>query len=123
MPAAVVGDVVEDELAGAEGVEGLQGDGCDHSAYEGGPHGFVWEVGGELLEGEEDAADGGAEGDGDPACGCSGQGLALAGFVGVKGGEGTHEEVGAAAGDVHEGAFLAEPHSGGDGEAEAEGFD
>lgn len=123
VPAVGVLDLVEDELAGAEGVHELEGDGGDHGGDEGLPHRLVGEVVAELLEGEEDAADGGAEGDGDAGGGGGGEDLALAGLVGGEGAEGLHEEVRAAAGDVHERALLAQPEPGGDGETQADRLD
>jgi hypothetical protein len=57
----VVGDLVQDELSGSEGVERLQCDCCDHGADEALPHGLVREVVGQLLETEQHAANGGAK--------------------------------------------------------------
>lgn len=75
------------------------------------PHGFIGEVVGELFEGEEDAANGGAEGDGDAGGRGGGEDFTFAGFVLVQGGEELHEDVCAAAGDMDEGAFFTEPES------------
>lgn len=117
VPAAGVLDLVEHELAGAERVHELQRDGGDHGGDEALPHCLVRKVVGELFETEEHAADGRAESDRDTGGRGGREDFAFAGLVGGEVGEGLHEDVCAAAGDVDEGAFFSEPETRGHGEA------
>lgn len=117
MPAAGVLDLVEHELAGAERVHELQRHGGDHGGDEALPHCLVGEVVGELFEAEEHTADGGAESDRDAGGGGGREDLAFAGLVGREVGEGLHEDVCAAAGDMDKGALFPEPEARGYGEA------
>lgn len=117
VPAAGVLDLVEHELAGAERVHELQRDGGDHGGDEALPHCLVGKVVGELLETEEHAADGRAKSDRDAGGRGGREDFAFAGLVGGEVGEGLHEDVCAAAGDVDEGAFFSEPEARGHGEA------
>jgi|SRR5271170_4807735 len=84
MPIPVIGHLPQHEFARAKRVHGLQTYGGNHGTDKGVPHYFVGEVVGDLFEGEEDAAYGGAKCDGHACCGSGREDLAFFGYTKIS---------------------------------------
>lgn len=120
VPVPAVLCLVQDQLSGAQRVKCLQRHGRRHGADEALPHGLVGKVVRQLLQAEQNAANGRSKGYRDARRRRRGQHLPLARLVAVDVVEELGEDIGAAAGDVDQRTLLAEPHARRHGEDEAQ---
>jgi len=85
MPIPLIRNLPQHQLSRAKRIHKLQTHGRDHGTHKTMPHDLVGEVIRDLFEGEEDAADGGAEGDGHACCAGGGEDFAFFGWWGQWG--------------------------------------
>mmetsp|Transcript_26788 Transcript_26788/g.63728 ORF Transcript_26788/g.63728 Transcript_26788/m.63728 type:complete len:233 (+) Transcript_26788:1323-2021(+) len=119
----VVRHLEHHQLARVQGVQSLERHGGDDGAEEGPPHGLGGEVGGDLLEREEHAANGGAEGHAHASSCCPRQELTLLPLICKVFGKETGGDVGDAARDMHKWPFLAERKAAPNGQYQARRLD
>ncbi|KAI3485590.1 hypothetical protein L1887_51058 [Cichorium endivia] len=122
VPVLVVRHLEEHDLARAKGVDGAERGSGDHGTEEGAEHDLAGKVVADLLEREEDAADGRTKGDGYAGGTGAGEHLATLALVVLVLGEDATDDVADARGNVDKGTLLAEREARGDGQGEADGL-